>query len=676
MTEIQPKGLPSNAYTELREGEKYIPIVPADRVIPEMTTRSITIGIIMTIVFSAAAAFLGLKVAQVFEAAIPIAILAVGLSGLFRRKSTILENVIIQSVGAASGLIVAGSIFTLPALFILGLNTDLFQMFLVALFGGCLGILFLIPLRKYFVSEMHGKFPFPEATATTEVLVAGETGGQQAKVLVVSMIIGGIYDFLTLTFKTWSEVFTTASVFGQTLAEKAKLVFKLDVLAAILGLGYIVGLRYSAIICAGSFVSWFVLIPLVYHFGSQLSVSLPPVTDGTLISSMTAEQIFRNYVRLIGIGGIACAGIIGIIKSSKVIFQAFSMGFREIFAGKGRDGKTNVIERTNHDYKMSTILIGIVVLAIVILVFFRFSVLSNLPGANSLSVAALLVVLIISFLFTTVAARAIAIVGTNPVSGMTLMTLILSSVILVNLGLSGAPGMLAALLIGGVVCTALSMAGGFITDLKIGYWIGSTPRNQQRSKLLGSLIAALSVGAVILLLNDVYGFVPDASHPNPLPAPQANAMSAVIQTLMSNQPVPWMLYGIGVLIALVMQMVGIAPLAFALGMYIPLELNVPLLVGGIVAHLVSTRSKKSEVNNKRRERGTLIASGFIAGGAIMGVIGAILQWMQNEKIIWFSLDSGIAEKPLGQYLALVVFAIIVVYMYLDSKRGAKESQVV
>lgn len=673
MTEPQqPKGLPSNAYTELKEGEKYAPIVPADRTIPEMTGRSIIIGIIMTIVFSAAAAFLGLKVAQVFEAAIPIAILAVGLSGLFRRKSTILENVIIQSIGAASGLIVAGSIFTLPALFILGLNTDLFQMFLVALFGGCLGILFLIPLRKYFVSEMHGKFPFPEATATTEVLVAGETGGQQAKVLAISMIIGGIYDFLTLTFKTWSEVFTTATVFGQTLAEKAKLVFKLDVLAAILGLGYIVGLRYDAIICAGSFLSWFVLIPLVYHFGGQLGVSLPPVTDGTLISNMTAEQIFRNYVRLIGIGGIACAGIIGIIKSSKVIFQAFSMGFREILTGKGGQAATNAIERTNHDFKMSTILFGILILAVVIFVFFRFSVLSYMPGATGLSVAALLVVLIISFLFTTVAARAIAIVGTNPVSGMTLMTLILSSVILVNLGLSGAPGMLAALLIGGVVCTALAMAGGFITDLKIGYWIGATPRNQQRSKLLGTLVASLSVGAVILLLNNVYGFVPDATHPNPLPAPQANAMSAVIQTLMSNQPVPWMLYGIGVLIALVMEMMAIPPLAFALGMYIPLELNVPLLVGGIVAHIVSTRSKNAEVNSKRRERGTLIASGFIAGGAIMGVIGAVLQWMQNEEIIGINLDTGIADTNLGQYLALGAFVIIVLYMYFDSKRGARE----
>jgi len=650
------KGLPENAYNELKEGEVYSPIMDPQKVYPEVTPWSVFWGLVMAALFSAAAAYLGLKIGQVFEAAIPIAIIAVGLSAVTKRKNALGENVIIQSIGASSGVIVAGAIFTIPALYILNLNADFYKIFLASLFGGILGILFLIPFRKYFVQEMHGKFPFPEATATTEVLVAGEKGGNQAIVLIVSGLIGGVYDFIIATFGWWSEVFTTRVIpFGQQLADKTKLVFKMNVGAAVMGLGYIVGLKYSAIIAAGSFVSWYVLIPVVYHIGG--GATLPLGANVTkLIGEMSAEEIFRNYVRHIGIGGIAMAGIIGIIRSSKIISSAFSLAVKEIFGGV-KSGNHSL--RTQKDLPMIVIVGGILITAVLIFLFFLFGVVNNVTYAF----VGLLIVLIISFLFTTVAANAIAIVGTNPVSGMTLMTLIISSIILVSVGLKDEAGMVAALIIGGAVCTALSTSGGFITDLKIGYWLGSSPYKQQTWKFLGTLVSAATVGWVILILNETYGFSGEGA----LVAPQANAMAAVIKPLMANQPAPWLLYIAGALFALVLTMLKVPALAFALGMYIPLELNTPLLVGGLIAHFVSTRSKDEKLNNARRERGTLIASGFIAGGALMGVISAILRysgfnWVNNE---WF-------ESHSAELLALIMFAVICAYMIWDSLRAKVE----
>ncbi|GMU94858.1 OPT family oligopeptide transporter [Ignavibacterium album] len=650
------KGLPENAYTELKPGEVYRPIMSPESTPREITPYSVIWGLLMAVLFSAAAAYLGLKIGQVFEAAIPIAIIAVGLSAALKRKGALGENVIIQSIGQNSGLIVAGAIFTIPALYILNLEAHFYQIFLASAFGGILGILFLIPFRKYFVAEMHGKFPFPEATATTEVLVAGEKGGKQALVLVVSGLIGGVYDFIIATFGWWSETFTTRVFgFGEMLADKFKLVFRLNVGAAVMGLGYIVGLKYAAIIVAGSFVSWYLLVPVISYIGAGLT---EPFGTGAskLISAMTAEEIFRQYVRHIGIGGIAMAGIIGIIRSSKIIRDAISLGVKEIFEKK--DGSNNTI-RTQLDLPMKTIVIGIIATAILLLAFFHFGVLSNLGWA----VTGLLIVLIISFLFTTVAANAIAIVGTNPVSGMTLMTLILSSIILTSVGLKGQQGMVAALIIGGVVCTALSMAGGFITDLKIGYWLGSTPRKQEQWKFLGVLVSALTVGFVIMILNETYGFVGEGA----LVAPQANAMAAVIQPLMDQQPAPWTLYIVGAILAATLTMIKVPALAFALGMYIPLELNTPLLVGGLIAHYVSTRSKDEKLNNARRERGTLIASGFIAGGALMGVVSAFLRYLGYNWV-----DAEWAESHSAELLGIVMFAVICFYMIWDSMRGKIE----
>ena len=650
--------LPENAYRPLKEGESYQPVVPPSYRMAEVTHYSVVWGLIYSAVFSMAAAYLGLKIGQVFEAAIPIAILAVGASAFLGRKDALLENVIIQSIGAASGVVVAGAIFTIPALYILKLEVHFYQIFLASLFGGFLGILFLIPFRKYFVQEMHGQFPFPEATATTEVLVAGESGGDQAKVLLKAMLIGGLYDFIIGTFHWWSEVFTSRSVsFLTSLADKWKLVFRINVGAAVLGLGYIVGLKYSAIIAAGSFVSWFMLIPLVSYFGQNLIAPLGNTSQ--LISAMSAEQIFFTYVRHIGIGGIACAGIIGIIRSSKIISGAIKLAWVEI---TGKSKKTTLSdERTGRDLSMSVIAAAIAVTALAVLLFFQFGVVHNWTQA----LVGLAIVLIISFLFTTVAARAIAIVGTNPVSGMTLMTLILSSLILVRVGLSGSSGMVSALIIGGVVCTALSMAGGFITDLKIGYWLGNTPAQQQKFKFLGTLVAAASVGFVIMMLNETYGF----EGPNALVAPQANAMAAVIKPLMSNQPAPWMLYVVGAIFSLILQMIGIPPLAFALGMYIPLELNTPLLVGGIIAHLVSTASKDETINNGRREKGTLIASGFIAGGAIMGVVSAFLKYVgfDNVSFIRPIMTMTWAESSGGELLALALLIGLCSYFIVDAK---------
>jgi putative OPT family oligopeptide transporter len=650
-------GLPENAYSELKPGEEYIPIMAPEKKYPEVTVWSVFWGLIMAVLFSAAAAYLGLKIGQVFEAAIPIAIIAVGLSTVTKRKNALGENIIIQSIGATSGTIVAGAIFTIPALYILELDVKFYQVFFASLLGGFLGILFLVPFRKYFVSEMHGKFPFPEATATTEVLIAGEKGGNQAYVLVISGIVGGIYDFVVATFGWWSEVFTTRVVeIGQTLATKFKLVFSLNTSAAILGLGYIVGLKYTAIIAAGSFVSWFVIIPVVAYLGDFI-VSPIGANVSLLIKDMSAEQIFSNYVRHIGIGGIAMAGLIGIIKSSGIIKTSFILGYNEIFGKKiGTENKV----RTQIDIPMGIIAGGIVLTAIFVLLFFMFGVVDDL----FLALVGLAIVMIISFLFTTVAATAIAIVGTNPVSGMTLMTLILSSVVLVSVGLSGTAGMVSALIIGGVVCTALSQAGAFVTDLKIGYWLGSSPYKQEKWKFLGTVVSAATVAWIIMVLNETYGFTGEGA----LVAPQANAMAAVIQPLMSNQPAPWMLYLAGAFMALILTMINVPALAFALGMYLPLQLNTPLLAGGLIAYFVTSRTKDAALNKARRERGTLIASGFIAGGALMGVFSAILRYLGYNwvNMEWF-------ESHAAEMLGLVMFMLISLYMIWDTLKAKKES---
>lgn len=595
--EEKVSGLPENAYRELKEGEVYKPILSPDKQYREVTPWSVFWGLVMAVLFSAAAAFLGLKVGQVFEAAIPIAIIAVGLSSGFKRKNALGENVIIQSIGANSGVIVAGAIFTLPALYILQdkypeITINFFEVFMSSLLGGILGILLLIPFRKYFVSIMHGKYPFPEATATTQVLVSGEKGGNQAKPLIYAGLVGGLYDFIIATFGWWSETVSTRIVgVGEMLADKAKVVFKVNTGAAVLGLGYIIGLKYSAIICAGSFLVWLVIIPLMSAiFGSEvLTFGNDAITQ--TVGSMSAEEIFTTYARHIGIGGIATAGVIGIINSWGIIKGAVGLAAKEL---KGKTGIVQTEEiRTQKDLSMKVIAIGIFATLIVTYLFFHFGVLDNWYYA----LIGLLIVGIIAFLFTTVAANAIAIVGTNPVSGMTLMTLILASIILVAVGLKGTAGMVSALIIGGVVCTALSMAGGFITDLKIGYWIGSTPAKQESWKFLGTLVSAATVGGVILILNQTYGFTSGQ-----LAAPQANAMAAVIEPLMSGSGAPWALYAIGAVLAIILNFCKIPALAFALGMFIPLELNTPLLIGGAISWYVGSRSKDQALNSVRLEK--------------------------------------------------------------------------
>lgn len=645
----QMNSLPDNAYRELAPGEEYKPMMPANTNPKEVTPYSVTFGIIMAVIFSAAAAYLGLKVGQVFEAAIPIAIIAVGVGNMLGKKNMLGQNVIIQSIGASSGVIVAGAIFTLPALYILGLEAQFYQIFLSSLFGGFLGILLLIPFRKYFVKDMHGKYPFPEATATTEVLVSGEKKGNQAKLLAVSGLIGGLYDFCVSTFGWWAEGISTRIMgWGEVLADKMKVVFKVNTGAAVLGLGYIIGLKYAAIICAGSFTVWFVLIPFISHFADGQTLA---VGEGisVLLRDMTPEQIFSNYARHIGIGGIAMAGVIGIIRSFSIIKQALGLAVSELGGKKKGEG---AVERTQRDISMKFILSGIISILIATFVFFQFGVLGNLTH----TIIATLIVFVISFLFTTVAANAIAIVGSNPVSGMTLMTLILSSLVLVSAGLSGTSGMMAAMIIGGVVCTALSMAGGFITDLKIGYWLGTTPARQEGWKFLGTAVSAATIAGVMMVLNQTYGFVGE----NALVAPQANAMAAVIKPLMEGGATPWLLYFAGAALALILTMIGVPALAFALGMFIPLDLNTPLLIGGLVSWYVGTRSKDENVNKARRERGTLIASGFIAGGALMGVISAILKYCGAD---WFISWSG------AEVLAVVMYILIILYFIYDSMKA-------
>ncbi|MCE5227717.1 MAG: oligopeptide transporter, OPT family [Porphyromonadaceae bacterium] len=660
--EEKVSGLPENAYRELKEGETYTPLMSPDKQYREVTPWSVLWGVLMAVLFSAAAAYLGLKVGQVFEAAIPIAIIAVGLSGAFKRKNALGENVIIQSIGASSGVVVAGAIFTLPALYILQakypeISVNFFEVFMSSLLGGVLGILLLIPFRKYFVSEMHGKYPFPEATATTQVLVSGEKGGNQAKPLIFAGIIGGLYDFIIATFGWWSESISTRIVgFGEMLADKFKVVMKVNTGAAVLGLGYIIGLKYSMIICAGSFLVWLVIIPLLSAiYGSEVLTFGNAAITAT-VGSMTAEQLFTTYARHIGIGGIATAGVIGIIKSWSIIKSAVGLAGKEL---KGKNVKSADTIRTQRDLPMKIIAIGTILTLIVTFIFFYFGVVGNLFHA----LVGLVVVGVIAFLFTTVAANAIAIVGTNPVSGMTLMTLILASIIMVAVGLKGAAGMVSALIIGGVVCTALSMAGGFITDLKIGYWLGTTPAKQQGWKFLGTLVSAATVGGVILILNKTYGFTSGQ-----LAAPQANAMAAVIEPLMSGAGAPWILYAIGAALAITLNFFKIPALAFALGMFIPLDLNTPLLIGGAINWYVGSRSKDKELNSARLEKGTLLASGFIAGGALMGVVSAGLRFVGINLV-----NEAWLENNLSEILSVVMYILLIAYLAYSSLRAKKEA---
>ena len=649
--------IPENAFRELRADEEYEPIMSPKRTYREVSPWSITWGILMTVLFSAAAAYLGLKVGQVFEAAIPIAIIAIGLSSATKRKNALGENVIIQSIGACSGAVVAGGIFVMPAIYMLDLQADFLKIFIAAALGGVLGILFLIPFRKYFVKDQHGKYPFPEATATTQVLVSGEKGGSQAKPLLLAGLVGGLYDFIVATFGFWNENVTSRMIgIGETIADKAKLVFKVNTGAAVLGLGYIIGLKYAFIICLGSLAVWWLIVPGMALLFPDTVLNQWDPTITTAVGQMAPEAIFKAYARSIGIGGIAMSGIIGIVKSWGIIKSAVGLAAREM---KGKGGDQAEVLRTQRDISFKIIAFGSIATLIITFLFFYFGVMNfNLLHA----VVGIILVTIIAFLFTTVAANAIAIVGSNPVSGMTLMTLILASVVMVAVGLKGNAGMLAALLMGGVVCTALSMAGSFITDLKIGYWLGTTPKKQETWKFLGTIISAATVAGVMIVLNKTYGFTSGK-----LAAPQANAMAAVIKPLMSGQGAPWILYAIGAGIALVLDRCKVPALAFALGMFIPLELNIPLLVGGAINWYVTSRSKEETINKARGEKGTLIASGFIAGGALMGVISALLKFggIEFQYATWW-------ENHLSELLSLVAYIALIFYFILATKLSKKE----
>ena len=656
----------------------------AGAVLEEFSTRAIIIGIVMTLIFSVAATYSGLKVAQVFEAAIPISILAVGLSQLFQRRNSVLENVIIQSIGAASGLIVAGSIFTLPALYIMnvapGTLSMILTMFIVSVLGGFLGLLFLIPLRRYFVAEQHGKLPFPEATAINEVFVTGEAGGEQARTLVIAAGVGGIFDFLATSVRAWSEIVNFQFIpLMKNLATNVKATVSVNAVSLILGLGFITGLRYSAIICAGGLFSTLVLVPLIYHFGQHITaLSIPPAPlpgFPEFFPGMSAGDVFRLYAQRIGVGAMAGAGIIGIIKSLPTIFKSFKLGFEQIVHPHAH-GAAAV--RTDKDLKMSTVLLGIILCTLAVGVFFFFLIHQDPASASKawqISLTGLVVVFVFSFLFTTVAALATAMTGNNPISGMTLVTLIIGSTVLVAAGLAGDFGKFAAIVMGAVVCTALAMSGGFVTDLKVGYWLGSTPRYQQISKVIGTVFAAAGVVLTVLLIHRAYGHVDPATHQfvsgfmntSVVPAPQANLFATILSGIFDNQPVTWLLYGVGLALAVLLEMMKIPPLAFAIGMYLPLQINTPLFIGGLISHFVAKSSKDPAVSDARVQRGTLLASGFIAGGAIMGVVGALVVLAGWQRFI----DLGIGEKydALGQVLSILLFSGLCAFLYLDSKRA-------
>lgn len=678
------RSLAKNAYRPLEPGEQYIPYVTADTVMSEFTARAVITGILMTLLFSVAATYSGLKVAQVFEAAIPISILAVGLSQLFKRRNTILENVIIQSIGGASGLIVAGSIFTLPALYIMNVAPDtltmVLTMYIVSILGAFLGLLFLIPLRRYFVADMHGKLPFPEATAINEVFVSGEKGGEQARTLVYAACIGGVFDFLATSVRAWSEIINFQFLpFVRNLATTTKATVSLNAVSLIVGLGFITGLRYSAIICAGGLFSTLIMVPLIYHFGQHISaLAVPPAPlpgFPEFIPGMSAGDVFRLYAQRIGVGAMAGAGIIGIIKSLPTIYKAFSLGFQQIFHPHAHAAAT---ARTDRDLKMSTVLMGIAVCTVAVGVFFFYLISQDPASANkalAISLTGLVIVFIFSFLFTTVAALATAMTGNNPISGMTLVTLIIGSTALVSVGLQGDFGKFAAIVMGAVVCTALALSGGFVTDLKAGYWLGSTPRYQQLSKVIGTLFAAMGVVLTVMLIHFAYGkadpqtgqFISGFLDTSTIPAPQANLFATILSGIFDQQPVTWLLYSVGLVLAVLLEMMKIPPLAFAIGMYLPLQINTPLFIGGLISHFVSKSSRDPKVAEARVQKGTLLASGFIAGGAIMGVVGALVVLAGFHSYI--DLAVGEHNDTLGQVISLIMFLGLCGFLYWDSRRA-------
>ncbi len=687
------------AYRELQPGETYEPFVPPTATVPEFTARSVITGIIMVIIFAVASTYSGLKVAQVMEAAIPISILAVGVSGLFKRRNSILENVIIQSIGGASGLIVAGSIFTLPALYIMdvapGTLSMLLTIFIVSVLGAFLGLLFLIPLRRYFVVEQHGKLPFPEATAINEVYVTGEKGGEQAKTLIIAAIVGGLYDFLAVTMRAWNEIVNFRFIpMIEDLATRYRATISVNAVSLILGLGYITGLRFSAIICAGGFFSALIVVPLIYHFGQHIPALMIPPSPlpgfSTFIPEMSANEIFRLYAQRIGVGAMAGAGIIGIIRALPTIVRAFSLGFQQVFQPHAH---ADSVPRTDRDFKMSTVLGGIVLCAIAIGLFFYVLLSKGDPAVASkapqIALTGLAIAFIFAFLFTTVAALATAMTGNNPISGMTLVTLIIGSSALVAVGLQGEFGKYAAIVMGAVVCTSLSMAGGFVTDLKVGYWLGSTPRNQQISKVIGTLFAAVGVALTVLLIHKAYGhadpatgkFISGFMNTAIVPAPQANLFATILGGIFDKAPVTWLLYSVGLVLSLLLVMMGIPPLAFAIGMYLPLQINTPLFIGGLISHWVGKSSKDPKLSEARSQRGTLLASGFIAGGALMGVVGALLNLIRTKipnpevpgdfKALAMLVDLKVPDHyaTAAQVISIVMFVGLCLFLYLDSRRA-------
>jgi putative OPT family oligopeptide transporter len=711
-SQIQTK-LPENAYRELKPGESYVPMVPPNVTAPELTVRSIIFGIAMNIVWSVAATFLALKAGQGIETAIPISILSITLSGVLLRmgfrRSSLLENINILAIGTTSGIVAGGTCFTMPAIYVLGLNKNLhmddpqlfLQIFLVPFLGAILGVLFLIPFRRYFVKEMHGKLPFPEGTATNEILAAGASGeGKQGFILVYSFFLAAIYNFLSTGLKLFTEKFTTGQLkvgppevlafdtsFFSTLTHKVKAVFFMGTGAYYLGLGFIIGVRYASIICAGSFLSWFVIVPLLGGFGLDTLHVLNDHPDfvgakdagGQLY--VPAEQIFKFIPRNIGIGGIFAAGIISILKMSKVIATALSQALGGLFKSKG--GAT-AHDRTDEDMSYPTILILGVLTAIALWIYFRFSVLADMPNPNQLTTISVLLALAVAFLFTTVSAWAIAMISTTPISGMTVTTIIITAAALLAAGLpKGDQGMLATLLVGGVVCTALSMAGTLVTEFKLGYWLGASPKKIQWSAIIASLVASAFVTATIMVFAKSPGYVPTEQHPDVLPAPQANMMATALNSFLGTSGnVPWTLYGVGAVISIMLWMLGISPLAFALGMYLPMEINTSILLGAIIAKLVERGSKDDKLTKARTDKGILVASGLIAGAAILDVIINLMGNFDQGKRALDAIDfaqrrvaAGADPAALAQstnWLGLVAFVVLCLFVYWDCRRARPE----
>lgn len=627
------------------------PIMSPHKNYEEINSYVVFWGLFFSVIFTLAVGYLCLKIGQTVDAFAPVSVLAMGMAVMFHRKNAFPETVHIQAIASASTNILGGAMFILPALFIMGIQSVSFiDMVIPIALGGILGVFLSTMFRRYFCEEMDKQYPFPSGTAAAEVLSCNE--GARAKLMIISGLIAMAYDFVLNSLGWWKEVITTTSFsWGQAIVDKYKLMMSLDSDAALLGIGYFTGIRYASIINAGSFFAWFVCIPVVYFLGGSYEM----VVGGKamLLADAPVRAVFSQYVRHIGIGMLAMAGVIGLLSMSGVVIGVTRRAISDIFFSN-KKAEVRLL-RTQIDLPMSVVAGGSLLTTLLFTVFFHF----NFSASLLQTVLAFVIVLVFSFLLSVVGISSIAFTGSEPVSGMTIFMILVSALVMGAAGMSGTSGSVAILMMAAFLSSALGVSGNFMSELKVAHIVGATPKKMQVWQIVALLLSSVISIGVIFLLNSAYGFVGQGA----LPAPQANAMAAIVQPLMEGGGAPWPLYMAGAFFAVVLWMIKVPPLAFALGAYLPMEINLPLLVGGLISYLVQHGSIDESVNELRHSYGKIVASGFIAGGAIGSLISAVIH------IAGINVFMKVWEAtPGATYLSILMYVLLSLFLYKSAMK--------